>query len=295
MISTAPLHQSAGERDALEIQSDFEFKARDFEWLRRAASQYSGIVLPETKGRMVYSRLAKRLRQLGLTKFSEYRAILESGDQAEFVEFINALTTNLTYFFREPHHFEHLRNIALPGLIATRRPARRVSFWSAGCSTGEEPYSISLVAKQTLAELGGGWDYRILATDLDTKVLAQAAAGVYEQERVDGLDLQTLQAAFLRGAGSFRGQVRVKPELQTPIAFQQLNLVQEWFRPDPVDIIFCRNVVIYFDRPTQKRLFDRFADSIVPGGYLYIGHSETLFQTTDRFVLAGKTIYRRIA
>lgn len=282
------------ERSAVAHPTDFLFTERDFEWLRTVANQHSGIMLPGTKRNMLYSRLAKRLRSLGLKKFSEYRALLESGDGEEFKEFINALTTNLTAFFRESHHFEHIQDVVLPALVPTRRPKRRVSVWSAGCSTGEEPYTLSMVMHKTLPELGGGWEYRVLATDLDTKVLASAAAGIYPLERVEKLDIEILRRYFLRGGGAFEGKVHIKPEIQAPVTFEQLNLVKEWSMKEPHDIIFCRNVVIYFDRETQKKLFDRFAEALVPGGYLYIGHSETLFQTTDRFELVGKTIYQKI-
>lgn len=272
----------------------FQLTDADFDWLRRVASEHSGIKLPEGKRTMIYSRLAKRLRALGLKKFSEYRKLLDRGDQAEFAQFINALTTNLTAFFREPYHFDHLCQEVLPALVSERRSGRRVQLWSAGCSTGEEPYSLSMAVRTALQELGGDWDYRIRATDLDTTVLATASAGIYSVERVEGLEQAALRRWFLRGAGSFRGQVRVKPELQAPIRFEQVNLVKEWSVSEPLDVIFCRNVVIYFDKATQKRLFDRFADALHPGGYLYIGHSESLFQVTDRFVLVGKTTYQKV-
>lgn len=280
--------------DAVVVPSDFQLTNEDFEWLRTVANAHSGIMLPNAKRTMIYSRLAKRLRYLGLSKFSQYRAVLEGGNQEEFSEFINALTTNLTSFFREPHHFEHLRQVVLPSLLAVHRPRREVRIWSAGCSTGEEPYTLSMTVNNALAELGGGWIYRILATDLDTKVLANAASGIYPADRAAGLDIRLLRRCFLRGAGSLAGKFRIKPELQAPLSFRQLNLVKEWSMNEPFDVIFCRNVVIYFDKPTQKRLFNRFADSMVPGGYLYIGHSESLFQVTDRFELVGTTTYRKV-
>ena len=275
----------------LPMPDDFEFTTRDFEWLRGVASEHSGIVLLDTKRNMIYSRLAKRLRHLGLNNFSEYRRLLEDGDPQEFSEFINALTTNLTSFFREAHHFEHLREVVWPELQARRASPGMLRIWSAGCSTGEEPYTVSMVVRDAL---NGGWDYQILATDLDSKVLATAASGIYPAERVSDLDPRLVRRSFLRGTGALQGKVRVKSELQAAISFQQLNLVKEWSAGEPFDIIFCRNVVIYFDKPTQKQLFARFADSLVPGGYLYIGHSESLFQTTTAFELVGKTTYRRI-
>ena len=276
------------------FSQDFTFTDSDFNWLRGVASRHSGIVLPEGKRNMIYSRLAKRLRVLRLKKFSEYRRVLESGDQEEFGEFINALTTNLTSFFRERHHFDHLRDVALPELLATRRSDRQVRIWSSACSTGEEPYTTSLVVKQALSDIGSDWNYRILATDLDTQVLSRAASGVYPAERVASLDRATIRRWFLKGVGSTEGSVRVKSDLRQPITFQQLNLVKDWSLGDTFDIIFCRNVVIYFDKPTQKLLFNKIADVLTPNGYLYIGHSESLFQLTDRFALVGKTTYQRV-
>jgi chemotaxis protein methyltransferase CheR len=284
----------AHERDnAAPLPTDFLFTNRDFEWLRRVASEHSGIVLAETKRNMIYSRLSKRLRRLGLKKFSQYRALLQNGDSQEFKEFINALTTNLTSFFRERHHFEHLRHVALPELVKSGRTDRVVRIWSAGCSTGEEPYTISMTMRDSLEELGCGWDYRVLATDLDTKVLATAAAGVYSAERVATLEKSVLRRCFLRGTGSFEGMFRIRPELRAPISFKQLNLTKDWSIDEQFDLIFCRNVIIYFDRPTQKELFDKFTDLLAPGGYIYIGHSESLFQTQSRLTLVGKTTYQK--
>jgi chemotaxis protein methyltransferase CheR len=286
---------SRNEESAVAHPTDFVFTERDFEWLRSVANQHSGILLPETKRNMLYSRLAKRLRYLGLKKFSEYRALLEEKNGEEFGEFINALTTNLTAFFRESHHFEHLQEVVLPELLSTRRSQKRINIWSAGCSTGEEPYTVSMVVNHRLAELGGGWSYRVLATDLDTKVLGNAASGIYARERVDKLDPALLRRWFLRGTGTLEGKIKIKPAIQAPVTFQQLNLVKDWSMKEPFEVIFCRNVVIYFDKPTQKTLFNKFADSLVPGGYLYIGHSESLFQASNRFELVGKTTYQKIA
>lgn len=274
----------------------FAFTDQDFEWLRSAANRYSGIQLPDSKRQMIYSRLAKRLRQLGLGSFAEYRSQL--GDAAEFGEFINCLTTNVTSFLREPHHFEHLKAVALPERVNRREqapgPARRIRIWSAGCSTGEEPYSISGTAVAWLGQHARNWDFRLLATDLDTNVLDRARAGVYPLASVESLDAEFRRRCFLKGRDEFSDSVRVKPVFQAPIEFRQWNLVKPWAPPEPMDIIFCRNVVIYFDKPTQRTLFNRFADTLLPGGYLYIGHSETLFQICDRFELVAKTTYRKI-
>ena len=262
---------------------------RDFEWLRQAANRHSGIQLPPGKRNMIQSRLAKRLRKLGLEDFAAYRQLLERGNDAEFGEFINCLTTNVTSFFREPHHFEHLRKVALPEKTAGGRPR----IWSAGCSTGEEPYSITATVLDWAAEARPGLDFRLQATDLDTNVLDKARGGVYPEERVGELDLAWKRRWLYRGAGGFAGQVKVKPALQAPIEFKQWNLVRPWTVPEPFGIVFCRNVVIYFDKATQKTLFDRFANAMEPGGFLYIGHSETLFQVSDRFRVVDKTTYQK--
>ncbi len=278
--------------EALDRATEFRFTEDDFQWLRQAANQHSGIVLADAKRNMIYSRLTKRLRQLNLSSFAEYRQLLGRGDASEFGEFINAITTNLTSFFREQHHFEHLADRTIPELVAQGRRERRMKVWSAGCSTGEEPYSIAIVLEESLKKYPG-WSYDILATDLDTQVLRRAAAGIYTQERGSNLDEVRLKRWFLRGQGCHTGQIRVKPELQRHIRFQQLNLVQAWKVDGPFDVLFCRNVIIYFDKETQRKLFDKFADSLSPGATLHIGHSETLHQVSGRFQLAGKTTYRK--
>jgi chemotaxis protein methyltransferase CheR len=276
--------------------NEFLLTDRDFQWLRKAASEYSGIMLPEVKRNMIYGRLSKRLRTLGLRKFSEYRKLLEGPDSGEFREFINSLTTNLTSFFREPHHFEHLTHVALPACMEARRRrgrAKQLRIWSAGCSTGQEPYTIMMAIRDHLPA-ADDWDVRILATDLDTQVLARAERGEYSTESVEDLDAELVRRWFLRGAGAFAGRVKVKPALARGIEFRQFNLVKPWTNPwnEPIDVIFCRNVVIYFDKPTQRGLFERFANSLTPGGYFYQGHSETLFHLCDRFEAAGRTVYR---
>ncbi len=276
--------------------ADFVLTERDFQWMRRAASEYSGIMLPEAKRKMIYGRLTKRLRTLGMRSFSEYRKLLEDTNSNEFPEFINALTTNLTAFFREPYHFEHLTQTALPEVMAARErrgKARRLRIWSAGCSTGQEPYTILMAIREGLPQ-ARSWELRVIATDLDTQALARARRGEYPQETVRDLDEGLVRRWFLRGSGAFAGQVKVRPELSAAVEFQQFNLVRPWSRPwgEPIDVIFCRNVVIYFDKATQVELFQRFADTMAPGGFLYQGHSETLFQINDRFQPVGRTVYQ---
>ncbi len=273
--------------------AEFEFSDQDFQRIRQIINQVAGISLADGKRELVYSRLSRRLRQLGLRRFEEYCRLLETGgDSAELGEFVNALTTNLTAFFREPHHFEFLAEDLLPAFARERAFGnRRLRVWSAGCSTGEEPYSIAMVLRELLPE--AGWDVKILATDLDSNVLATAERGVYEWDRVKGLSEMRLRRWFLRGRGTQEGRVQVAPALRGMITFRRLNLMEEWPMRGVFDIVFCRNVVIYFDKPTQRVLFERFADILIDRGHLFVGHSESLFKVTERFASLGKTIYQR--
>lgn len=255
------------------------------------AMRHAGIVLNESKRDMIRSRLTRRLRQLRLASFAEYCELLASGDASELREFVNCITTNLTAFFREPHHFEHLQAEALPRLCQ-RTQDRVLRIWSAGCSTGEEPYSIAMAVLEALPR---GWDVRILASDLDTNVLAHAERGVYDADRVRDLPDWRRRRWFLKGNGANAGKVRVIDEVRKRVVFRQVNLIQDWPVRGPLDVIFCRNVVIYFDKPTQRALFDRFADVLRDGSPLYIGHSETLFRVSERFESLGRTIYRKVS
>lgn len=275
------------------METEFEFADRDFQRIRQIINQIAGISLADGKRELVYSRLSRRLRQLGLRRFEEYCQLLETGDDdAELGEFVNALTTNLTSFFRESHHFEFLAEDLIPRLLRERNfSRRRIRIWSAGCSTGEEPYSIAMVLREMLPAVG--WDVKVLATDLDSHVLATAERGVYEWNRVRDLPETRLRRWFLKGRGSQAGMVRVAPALREMITFRRLNLMEDWPMRGAFDIVFCRNVVIYFDKPTQRVLFERFADILIEQGHLFVGHSESLFKVTERFVPLGKTIYRR--
>lgn len=278
--------------DAATAEREFIFTAADFERIRALVYEHAGIHLSETKSNLVYGRLSRRLRVLQLARFDDYLRFLQEHIETELTEFLNAITTNLTSFFRENHHFEALRNQVLPELMHARRAARRLRLWSAGCSTGEEPYSLAMVLCETVLD-NPGWDVKLLATDLDTNVLETARAGLYVEDRMRTVSRERLQRFFQRGTGANAGKVRVTPELQRLIAFNQLNLMETWPMRGPLDVIFCRNVVIYFDKPTQVRLFERFADLLSDGGTLFVGHSETLNKVTDRFELIGQTIYRK--
>lgn len=274
-------------------EREFLFTEQDFACIRALLQQHAGIVLADSKTDMVYSRLAKRLRLLGLTSFVQYCTRLQAGEPGEIEQFVNALTTNLTSFFREEYHFEALRATVLPALLQAKARSRRLRLWSAGCSTGEEPYSLAMLVKETVPP-AAGWDVKILATDIDSNVLATARQGVYSLDRLQGLSPQRLQRWFHKGVGARAGLVRLVPELRELVVFRQLNLMQPWPMRAPFDVIFCRNVVIYFDKVTQKTLFERFANVLdSQHGYLFVGHSESLHTLTERFVLLGRTIYRR--
>ena len=271
---------------------EFTFTDKDFERVTKLIGERTGIVLSSAKRQMVYSRLARRLRALGLSDFSRYLTMVKDDVDGELVNFVNAMTTNLTAFFREPHHFEYLASTTLPRVMKENSRSRQIRIWSAGCSTGEEPYTIASVVREVIPA-GSGWDIQILATDLDSNVLNTAANGVYSAERVAGLTPKRLKRWFLNGKGENAGMVRVKNELRDLITFQQLNLMESWPIKGPFDLIFCRNVVIYFNKDTQRKLVERYANIMNPDANLFLGHSESLFKVSDRFKLIGNTIYQR--
>jgi len=271
---------------------EFRFSDRDFQRLRQLISRETGIVITDAKRQMVYSRLVRRLRALDIKDFRDYCELLEDDISGEVGEFINAITTNLTAFFREPHHFSYLQNVVIPELLCRNTGSRRIRIWSAGCSTGEEPYSIAIALAEVIPP-GGHWDWRILATDIDTDVLDTAESGIFPQERATGMSHARLHRWFSRGSGANKGMVRVSSELRDRITFRRLNLLEEWPVRGPIDVQFCRNVVIYFDKETQRTIFERFADRMVSGSCLFVGHSESLFKVTDRFESTGQTIYRK--
>lgn len=273
-------------------ERDLVFTDGDFDFIRRVVVEQTGITLSEQKRELVYGRLAKRLRALDLQSFAQYCSYLEQSPD-ELHELVNAITTNLTSFFREPYHFDYLRETLLPELLRRNAQSHRIRIWSAGCSTGEEPYSIAMVLRDMLPA-GQGWDAKILATDIDSNVLARAQQGLYAQERASSVPERYQRRGLHKGQGDNAGMLRVSDEVRALITFRQLNLMQDWPMKGPFDVIFCRNVVIYFDKPTQRRLFNRYADLLVDGGHLFIGHSETLFKVCDRFTLIGRTIYRKL-
>ncbi|GMR19952.1 MAG: protein-glutamate O-methyltransferase CheR [Gammaproteobacteria bacterium] len=276
----------------VQSKRDYLFSDDDFNFLRKLVTENTGIVLADHKRDMVYGRLCRRLRALNLDSFSDYCELVRSDNDGELVELVNAITTNLTSFFREPHHFDYLSKTVLPELVKHKARTKQIRIWSAGCSTGEEPYSIAMVVQESLPE-AASWNIKILATDLDSNCVETARKGVYKEERVSGISGGRLRRWFKRGVGPNAGLARVKPELQRLIDFKPLNLLHTWPMRGPFDLIFCRNVVIYFDKQTQARLFSRYADILDDRGHLYIGHSESLYKVTDRFELIGQTIYRK--
>ncbi len=266
---------------------EFEFTSADFERIRKLIYDHAGIALAPVKFDMVYSRLARRLRANGDTTFAQYLARLERGDEKEWETFVNSLTTNLTSFFREAHHFEilasHLQKTGNRGPLKV---------WCSAASTGEEPYSIAM----TLVEVFNSFNppVSILASDLDTNVLAHAERGVYTADRLDKLSRERVQKFFLKGAGSQDGRVRVRPELQKLITWRRINLLDaSWPVQGPLDAIFCRNVMIYFDKPTQYRILKRMAPLLSENGLFFAGHSESLMHAADLLRPLGRTVYAR--
>ena len=268
---------------------EFVFTAKDFERVRELIYDHAGISLNASKQDMVYSRLARRLRATGINNFREYLALLESNNVVEWEAFANSLTTNLTSFFREPHHFPLLAEH-----VVKHKGHRPISLWCSASSTGEEPYSLAM----TMVDAFGSFTppVTILATDLDTSVLAKADAGVYPMERVEKLSSDVIKRFFLKGSGAQSGFVRVRPELRAMITFRQVNLLNsDWAVRGPLDAIFCRNVMIYFDKETQLKILARFAPLLQPDGLLFAGHSESFHNAGHLFKLRGKTVYELAA
>jgi chemotaxis protein methyltransferase CheR len=252
---------------------EYAISTEEYQRFRRLIYDKSGIALGDQKQTLVASRLSKRLRELGLKTFSDYyEQVVSDSSREEFTRMLDLISTNKTDFFREPKHFEFLREEILPQL----NHEKRIRIWSSACSTGEEPYTIAMTLYDGVSH-PAQWDCKILASDLSTRALAKAAAGLYDAERVRDVPSETVKRHFLRGRGTSEGLLKVKPHLSTMIQFRRLNLMDERFPiKSPLDVIFCRNVMIYFDRPTQEQLINKFYCYLKPGGYLFIGHSESL-------------------
>jgi chemotaxis protein methyltransferase CheR len=269
---------------------DYAITTDEFQRFRTLIYDKSGISLSDQKRTLVASRLSKRLGELGLTTFSEYyEQVTNDPSRDEFTHMLDLISTNKTDFFREPKHFDFLREQILPELVREKR----MRIWSSACSTGEEPYTIAMTLYEGVSD-PAQWNFKILASDLSTRVLAKAAAGTYDAERVRDVPPELVRRHFLRGRGQSKGLLKVKPHLSTMIQFRRLNLMDEKFPiKAPLDLIFCRNVMIYFDRPTQEQLVNKFYRYLKPGGYLFIGHSESLQWVTHPFKAVAPTIYRK--
>ena len=287
-VPAVPAVPPAQTQDSVGLE--FSFSAADYEQVRTLIYQRAGISLNAGKQAMVYSRLSRRLRETGHANFGHYLAWLQQGGggaaeaEAEWQEFVNCLTTNLTAFFREDHHFSELAD------DLRARAGRSLRIWCSAASTGEEPYSIAMTVAETL---GPQATVRIVASDIDTKVLATAGRGVYDAN-ARGLSAERLRRHFLRGTGANAGHVRIRPELARWVEYRSFNLMSaSWALGEPFDIIFCRNVMIYFDAATQRKVLQRMHGVLRPDGLLYVGHSENFNDARDLFHLRGKTIYQR--
>ena len=276
-----------GSMGGAAAQREFVWTTGDFTRVQALIYKHAGISLHDGKHAMVYSRLSRRLRETRLDSFDAYLSWLEKqpGDAPEWQEFVNALTTNLTSFFREQHHFEifaqHLRS----------KPGASWKVWCNAASTGEEPYSIVMTAQEAL---GANAQLKLTASDIDSKVLATAAAGVYRLDNAKNLSQERLRRFFMKGKASNEGMVRIKPELRRMIDFIQVNLIKDdWPFQDQFDVVFCRNVMIYFDAPTQRRVLEKIHRVLKPGGMLFVGHAENFSESRDLFTLRGKTVYER--
>ncbi|MBK7548395.1 MAG: methyltransferase domain-containing protein [Rhodoferax sp.] len=277
-----------GNSTSVSVQaSEFVWTATDFERIQSLIYQRAGINLHDGKHAMVYSRLSRRLRETGHASFHDYLGWLQNHDGPEWQEFVNALTTNLTSFFREHHHFEILAKY-----LKTQSVTGGWRIWCNAASTGEEPYSIAMTVMESLQARTA---FQLVASDIDSKVLASAEKGVYRLESLKNVGEERLQRFFLRGTGANEGMVRVKPELRQAVQFVNVNLIKDgWPFQEPFDVVFCRNVMIYFDGATQRQVLQRIHRTMKPGGLLFAGHSENFSDSRDLFVLRGKTVYERL-
>lgn len=283
-IKAAP---DCGDSGASGMQGrEFVWTDADFDRVQTMIYKRAGISLHDGKHAMVYSRLSRRLRETGFQSFRDYLSWLESTEGPEWQEFVNALTTNLTSFFREQHHFDIFSDV-----LKSKPAGNPWRVWCSAASTGEEPYSIVMTV---LDALGPRANFSLTASDIDSKVLATAKQGVYRLDGLKGIDSERMQRYFLRGKGGNEGMVMTKPELRKCIEFLIVNLIRDdWPFRDPFDVVFCRNVMIYFDAQTQRRVLERIYKVMKPGALLFVGHAENFSDSRDLFVLKGKTVYER--
>ena len=278
-------------------QRDRSFKLNDgdFNFICQFVYDSAGIVLNNSKREMVYRRLTRIIRERKLPSFTDYCELLRKQPKQEKDYFINAITTNLTSFFREQHHFDYMNASELPAIVKNSlKGGKRLRIWSSASSTGEEPYSIAMTLLEYFTrEQLKLWDAKILATDIDSNVLATGKAGIYDERKIEDIPVKLKEKYFHRGVGSNSSKVKVDDRLQSLITFKQLNLLHEWPMKGPFDIIFCRNVIIYFDKATQLDLFERYYHMLAPGGLLILGHSENLGKYQQYFENVGRTIFRK--
>jgi chemotaxis protein methyltransferase CheR len=292
MTSPPPRDRAAPRRTESLVDGEFVLTAEDFRKISTIIHAHAGIALAESKAALVYSRLARRLRVLGMESFKDYCALIadkEGLDERQAM--LTALTTNVTRFFREPHHFDHLRDKVMPRLAETARRGGRVRLWSAACSSGQEPYSIAITVLAALPE-AAKLDVKILATDIDPKILDEAREGAYSDDALQPVPQNLRGTWFKRVSMGTDRPWRVSDELQSMVTFRELNLIGDWPMSGRFDVIFCRNVVIYFDEPTQEQVWSRFIPMMQPGATLCIGHSERVTgPAADRLSSAGLTTY----
>lgn len=277
-------------RDRSIVEGEYPFTQRNFDHIATFLRENTGISLNQAKAALVYSRLAKRLRLLGIGNFDDYCRYVESAEgAAEQNEMVNALTTNVTRFYREPHHFEHLRNEVMPRLTHAAKQGKKVRLWSAACSSGEEPYSMALTTLDAFSDVER-YDVKILATDIDAKIVARARQGVYRDEAVEPIPAAIRERWMTRERQGDAKLWRVKDAVRSLVTFNELNLIGNWPMRGQFDVIFCRNVVIYFEEDTQALIWRRFKEVMTPDARLYIGHSERI--DVPGFESAGLTIYK---
>ncbi|WP_232771241.1 CheR family methyltransferase [Colwellia sp. 75C3] len=286
-----PKDRGLNRDQAMQLSDD------DFKFICQFVYENTGIVLNDSKREMLYRRLTRIVRDRKLNSFSEYSQLLRDQGDKEKDFFINAITTNLTSFFRENHHFEYLTKEEIPALLKSKTAGsdgkKRLRIWSSASSTGEEPYSIAITLLEAMKKDLPHWDIKILATDIDSEVLAKGKAGVYDVNRIEDIPQKIKQGYFFQGRGKSSQSVKVHDKLQSIITFKQLNLLHEWPIKGPFDAIFCRNVIIYFDKKTQHELFARYFELLAPGGLLFLGHSENLGNYQQYFSNVGRTIFRK--
>ena len=291
-IRQGHLQYSGLNRDqAMQLSED------DFKFICQFVYETTGIVLNDSKREMLYRRLTRIVRERKLNSFADYCQLLREQGEQEKDFFINAITTNLTSFFRENHHFEYLTTEEIPALIKSKAAEangkKRLRFWSSASSTGEEPYSLAITILEAMKSDLSMWDIKILATDIDSNVLAKGKAGIYDVNRIEDIPQKLKQNYFFQGCGKSSDSVKVHDKLKNLITFKQLNLLHDWPMKGPFDAIFCRNVIIYFDKKTQIELFARYYEMLAPGGLLFLGHSENLGNYQLYFSTVGRTIFRK--